>query len=405
MKWLFKHRLGNHIIHMTRYLKYVFNDFFVIALLFLVGGVGLAYSNFLKGLRSGTWWIPLLIGIVILISVQLGRLATLTQDPDYVFLLPTDGLMKGYFKKALEYSGFNASIVQIVVWFILLPLLKIQFGLGLTGLIGWLVVMLCLKFNWLISRLDLEYQNTSWMSSKGLNDIIIPVVVVTVGMITIPWIGFVLILIWAAILLTWFDRVSSPVDWHNVIHSEDRRMHDIYTIFNMFVDVPNFGSAIVRRRYLNPLLRTIPLKKSNTYLYLFWHGFVRDKEFSNLYLRLTIIGIVLMLFMDGIIFPIIMGLVFIYLIVFQVVPFYFHFDANAFVHIYPLKNVRKLKSFRKMLWSLMIFVEILFTVSLAINQLSIPNALILLVLMTAEDYVMINVYLPRQIKKDSWKDN
>ena len=46
MNNFFKHRLGLHFKEMTRYLKYVFNDFFVIALMFFIGALGLVYSNF-----------------------------------------------------------------------------------------------------------------------------------------------------------------------------------------------------------------------------------------------------------------------------------------------------------------------------------------------------------------------
>lgn len=54
MNNFFKHRLGLHFKEMTRYLKYVFNDFFVIALMFFIGALGLVYSNFLKEVVGGT---------------------------------------------------------------------------------------------------------------------------------------------------------------------------------------------------------------------------------------------------------------------------------------------------------------------------------------------------------------
>ncbi|QBP18685.1 ABC transporter permease [Acetilactobacillus jinshanensis] len=399
MTRLFKQRLSTHLVHMTKYLKYVFNDFFVIALLFFVGGLGLAYSNFLKTLRIGTWWLTPVIGLVILISIQLGRLATLTQDPDYVFLLPKDSAMKGYLKQAIKYSSFNAGIIQIVVWFVLLPLFRIRYQLDWLELISWLIIMLLLKANWLTAEADLEYQDKNRFSSRLVSRLILPVIIIAFGLMLTPWISLILILVWYLIENYIFNHQSSPVDWLRMIRTENHRMHDIYTIFNMFVDVPNFGSAITRRRYLSPLLKLIKRTRKNTYLYLYWHGFVRDKEFSNLYARLVIIGLIILIFIDGTTLSIIMGLVFVYLTVFQIIPFYFHFESNAFIHIYPLNGVNQLKSFQKMLWTLMGTVEFLFVIGGLISGRSIMWDVLLLALMMIEVYGMINVYLPKQVKK------
>ncbi|MCT3599113.1 ABC transporter permease, partial [Levilactobacillus brevis] len=55
MSGLFKTRLQRHLREMAKYLRLVFNDFFVFALLFFLGGLGLDYSNVLKTLRPGLW--------------------------------------------------------------------------------------------------------------------------------------------------------------------------------------------------------------------------------------------------------------------------------------------------------------------------------------------------------------
>lgn len=91
MKTLFKKRLGAHLTELTKYLRLVFNDYFVLALVFMIGGLGYYYSNALKQLTTGLWWAPLLIIIVLLISVQTGRMATLIEDPDYCFFIATRG--------------------------------------------------------------------------------------------------------------------------------------------------------------------------------------------------------------------------------------------------------------------------------------------------------------------------
>lgn len=50
MKGFFSQRLQRHQKQMSRYLRYVFNDHFAILSTFLMGGLGLYYSNLLKTL-------------------------------------------------------------------------------------------------------------------------------------------------------------------------------------------------------------------------------------------------------------------------------------------------------------------------------------------------------------------
>lgn len=85
MNQLFKRRLVDHLKEMMKYLRLVFNDYFVLALLFVIGGLGYYYSNALKQLHAGLWWAPVVIIGILLVSLQLGRFATLVQAPDYVF--------------------------------------------------------------------------------------------------------------------------------------------------------------------------------------------------------------------------------------------------------------------------------------------------------------------------------
>lgn len=56
MKEFFRQRLNLHQKNMQRYLKYVFNDHFALTMTFLVGGLGLYYSNILKTLPKGFIW-------------------------------------------------------------------------------------------------------------------------------------------------------------------------------------------------------------------------------------------------------------------------------------------------------------------------------------------------------------
>ena len=400
MNKLFQQRLSKHLLKMTGYLRYVLNDFFVIALIFFAGGLGLEYSNFLKQLRPGQGWLSWIMAVIILIAIQFGRLATLVQTPDYVFLMPCDREMHSYLRCSYYYSLLNAEMIQLVIWFLMLPLFRIQFQLTWRGLISWLIMIWILKANGLLADLSQKFKNVNRVRLRLFNKLLIPVALIGLGIWRIS-LAAGLSLIWLVIMIINYHRSLTPVSWRQLIRSEHNRMHTIYQIFNMFVDVPNLGSSICRRRYLNPALKLIRLKSQNVYLYLYAHGFVRDKEFSDLYLRLTIIGMVILLFLNGQILPIILGIVFIYLIAFQLIPFYFHFDSNAFVHIYPLGFSHQLISFQKILKILLFSTGLLFLLMFCLAGHAWSWDLINGLIIGFEILGLVSFYVPRKIRQAS----
>ncbi|MCF7523820.1 ABC transporter permease [Levilactobacillus brevis] len=75
---------------------------------------------------------------------------------------------------------------------------------------------------------------------------------------------------------------------------------------------------------------------------------VRGTEFSGLVVRLTIIGMLLLYFVQGQWLPIILAALFIYLIGFQLLPFFQQYDDVVFTHVYPILSAWRLKSFVKL---------------------------------------------------------
>ena len=87
---IFSQRLSRHFKKMSKYLRYILNDHFVLVCMFLLGGLGLYYSQLLKELpRDFVWGRPLIL-LGWLLLIQVGKLATLTEEPDKVFLLPKE---------------------------------------------------------------------------------------------------------------------------------------------------------------------------------------------------------------------------------------------------------------------------------------------------------------------------
>ena len=142
---IWKQRVKLHRKKMMKYSKYIFNDHFVIVCLFLVGAMGYAYSNYLKTITSydvkGQ-----LIGVVVFTSVLgIGKLATLVQPADAVFLLPKEKAMAGYFKQAKWRSLWLPVFAIVLVTGAIMPLLVAMSGFTFSHMIYFVVMLIILK--------------------------------------------------------------------------------------------------------------------------------------------------------------------------------------------------------------------------------------------------------------------
>ncbi|MFT8908721.1 MAG: ABC transporter permease [Lentilactobacillus diolivorans] len=402
MKQLFKKRLANHLTEMMKYLRLVFNDYFVLALVFLIGGLGYYYSNALKQLHSGIWWAPLLTIGVLLIGIQLGRFATLVQDPDYVFLLPQESEMVYYLRSAYRYSLVLACVTQVIIWIVLMPFVQVTLLATTSDLFYLLASILLLKAIWLNADFARKYRVKSrWVANRFLFRFLLPLAIFTISFYFEYWVGTLL-----TFLIILFSTVNSrrwgirSLDWRTMIDDENNRMHTVYQFFNLFTDVPSLNGSVRRRRYLDWMLRRIRLIPENTYLYLYAHGILRDHEMGGLYFRLTVIGTLFLVFIKGEMLPIALCLIFLYLIGFQMIPFYFHFDDNAFVHIYPVTNDHQMKNFQRVLLIMLCAVATIFAIAvIAINYTNVVTIIGVIVGELLEVLAFIYLYVPRRIQR------
>lgn len=261
MRQLFKQRLVIHLKEMMKYLRLVFNDYFVLALLFMIGGLGYYYSNVLKTLHTGLWWAPIVAIAILLVSVQLGRFATLVEDPDYVFLFPQEAAFFAYLKRAFHYSLGLAIAVQVLFWVLLMPFVQVTMQTTATDLYLLLATLIILKVTWLNTDFARKYRlNNRLLSNHFLFRFLIPVVSISLSIYLNYWLGLALAIV--ALGISYYSRRNwsrYPIDWKVMIDDENSRMHTVYQFFNLFTDVPMLQGSIRRRRYLDGILGRIKL--------------------------------------------------------------------------------------------------------------------------------------------------
>lgn len=150
-----------------------------------------------------------------------------------------------------------------------------------------------------------------------------------------------------------------------MIKSEHQHHMNYYKFVNMFTDVKHLKETAVRRSYLDPLLITPKRKRFNSnymYLYLFIRSFVRGKDAFNIILRLVILALVLMFWLEQPIIMLIIGSLFMYIILLQMAQFYTQQAYGLWPQVWPVTESKVIKGYEQFLYRLMLIVGALFII-------------------------------------------
>lgn len=400
MKELFATRLKQHQKQMMRYLRYVFNDHFVLACTFLLGGVGLYYSDFVKTLPANFLPGKVVILIVLVGLLHVGTFVSLTKPADQVFLLPKEVQMQDFLNRAFRYSLWFPFAVLVLGAGFLMPLYVVSTQQSYWAFFPLVLLLWSLKVAFLYLRRYQLVQNP-WLASRCY-----PLWLVTSGaMLAValwfsPWLGLIgsllLALVYRELLL---KRVKQPLAWDKMIATENRRLQRIYRFINLFTDVPQIATSVKRRKYLDGILALIPKDQGHSYLYLFSHRLLRGSDFGGLYARLLVLGSLLLYFVAERWFSIGLGCLFLYLIGFQLAPLYNQFQYMVMTQLYPLPEKQKARALQQLIVGLLLFAGLVFTLVSCFVYPDWVERAWLLGSFSLFSLIFGYLYLPRRLKK------
>lgn len=145
-------RRKKYFSKLSRYAKYVFNDHFVLVLVFLLGALAYQYSELLK-----TWSDQLVIGKIVWIialsfAVFFGKLLTLAEAADQVFLVVKEEEWQTYIKASKKRSMVLPTTFLLLLLGMAMPVLILA---GRNGSMDYLLIAFSLmSLKW--SHLTLE---------------------------------------------------------------------------------------------------------------------------------------------------------------------------------------------------------------------------------------------------------
>src|SRR5699024_12612870 len=112
-------------------------------------------------------------------------------------------------------------------------------------------------------------------------------------------------------------------------------MHLFYRIASMFVDIHHLKAKIKHRKLLTKLIEArIPFKQSKSFAYLDRLTFIRSNDYIRMYIRLIVLGSVIIYFVSSELLKIILSLLFFYMSIFQFIILYLHFNTNICLYLY-----------------------------------------------------------------------
>ncbi|WP_353462330.1 ABC transporter permease [Mammaliicoccus sciuri] len=352
---LYKVRQREEVLEKMNYNKFIFNGHFLIFITIMIGAFALGYSNWLKDIPQNINY--RLIFSVILSICSIFPMRTFFREADKLYLLPFEKHLTLYIRKALTYSYFNRLYLPVVILVVGLPLfyqlMGGKFYLYITVMVlSFVFPILGLMMKWFWLKYGLEI----W----GINVLLF--IVYTSGYYTTLKVGAlsgllsIVVLIALIILLENINR-GTFYQWETLIAIEHNHKMNYYKFVNMFTDVKVLNERTVRRRYLDVFLKVPSSKKFNQnymYKFLFVRSFARGKDAFFIVLRLLIIGLVLIWWIDQPVISAILGALIMYLLILQLSQFYKQQAYGLWPQVWPVSEGQVVKGYHQFLINIMI---------------------------------------------------
>ena len=344
MRELAKKRLSENLKQSVKYLTLVFNDFFILALIFLFGALMFWYAQAMKTMPSDLWFYKPLVGLIMWLPLLTGHLVTLLKDADMQFLFTQDAKMSDYLKPMIKYSMVLPTILIVLLGGILFPFATIKAGITVWSyaliVIGTILLKGCML---LIEKENLYfyYNSPNWLS------LVITLAVLLIGSLG-SYIYPIEVVVMMIIARLGTKKDKGIFDWRYAVESEKARKDRVYSIFSMFTDVAEKQVTIKRRKYLDFLLPK-SIAKENPNLFLYRRSLLRNPEYLNLLVRMTVFAVLISWLVQDCRWALGLSCLVIFLTVYQLLPMATEFDSNIMYRVYPIVRDNRGKDLVKVL--------------------------------------------------------
>ena len=327
------------------YLRYVLNDHFVLFLLVLIGFLAYQYSQLLQHFPENHWPILLFLGIVSVLLLAWGGIATYMEGPDKLFLLVSEEEVKSHLKGQTVRSLVFWLFVQTLFLLLFVPLF-LAMGYGFPVFLIYVVLLGAGKY------LLFRQKASKFYTETGLN-------------------------------------------WDYVIAQESKRKQVLLRFFALFTQVKGVSNSVKRRAYLDFILKAVQKVPSKIWQNLYLRSYLRNGDLFALSLRLLLLSLLALLFIEQAWIATAVVVLFNYLLLFQLLALYHAFDYQYLTQLFPLEKGEKEKGLKQIVLGVGSAVLLL---ELLVGAVVFQEKIALLALVGASLFLQL-FYLPYQLKR------
>lgn len=386
MDKLAKKRMNESFKVNMSYLRLVFNDFFVLALIFLFGAFMYWYAQNLMRLPDKMWFYPLILALISSLTIIPGQIVTYLKKADLQFLFIKSQSMNEYFKPLKKYSLIFPSILILLVNGILAPFALLKAGVNS-------VSFLCLVISLLLAKAILQkVEILSFDLSKNVKEQYFFVLAFLINILQayFSWTSYLYLIIEFAALI--FLRKVSVLDfdWEKAYQFEKNRQERIYLFYSMFTDVKELRVVFRRRKYLDGILNLQKTQDAVQFLYL--RALFRNPEYIALLGRMSAFAILLAILVADVKWATGLTILVIFLTIYQLLPLKRIYRQHVMFQLLPAKksNTQLIKVISFVVWCQILLLQV---INVLIYHFSLVSFGILL-----GGGVLLGLYLPLKLK-------
>lgn len=396
---LFKERFQAHIKLLNRYYRYIFNGHFMIALGFTIVAIAIYYQEWLEQL-SPDFPAALVLAVALSFVVSYNPVQSFLKEPDKVFLIVKEKELQTYFKYSLIYNY----VFQLYIVFIVLAAVAPMFMQAFPDktmkdfLIVMFIVLLLKAWNLVMNWYMYQVQN---IQIRRLDKVIRTLINLLIFYFLLQNSMLVVAAIILFCLLTvnnyFLIQKQAGIAWETLIENDQHRLASFYRFVSMFAEVPHLENRLKKRRILGRLVnRFVPFSHDATYAYLYRLSFIRSSDYLNMYIRLTIIGAIVIYFVPNVWFKLAFVLLFLYMTSFQMISLFHHYRTNIWIDLYPIKEELREQSFLMFLGRITILQAVVFSIVFIILE-DYTFLFYALIVGLVFSYTFIHLYVKRKI--------
>ncbi|WNF37573.1 ABC transporter permease [Bacillaceae bacterium IKA-2] len=382
-----------------RYLRLIGNSGFLFTIYIAIIAGSYYYSELIKWLPE-TFPAPLFLALITAFLLTKSPLRTFVKEGDLVFLSPLEGKLAAYFRSSLYYSFLIQSFVIILVIVLLTPLYR-NFLVDDPRSLLLIIVVLLVSKAWNLAaqseegRLLFTAQRTSHKVGRFFINICL-----TYFLFAQATLWFILALLFIKGLLFFFYyqhlKKQHSLKWEYLIETEEQMLMFFYRIANAFTDVPKLSTKVKARRMFSWIPNLLPFKQATTFHYLYVKSFTRANDYFGVYLRLLMIGVLLLFYIQIDFGAVFISLLIIYMSALQLSTLWNHHSLKIWIDLYPINGQVRKKSFSNVVLSLLIIKTFVFALATFIATANFIETGLVLIIGSAVSYLYANFLLHKR---------